>query len=842
MKVSLNWIRKYISADLLPGTELVEKIGAQLGAVEEVIDLDAKYQGIYVAKVVECQKLEGSDHLNVCKIDDGGKAENVERDGQGRVQVVCGAPNVKEGVTVAWLPPGTIVPSSPANEPFVLEAREIRGVKSNGMLASAKELAVSDNHDGLMLLDDDVTPGESFAKHYELNDHIIDIENKMFTHRPDCFGQLGVAREIAGILGQKFTSPDWYNASALISTDEQALKVEVHNELPQLSPRFTVIPMSNVTMGPSPIWLQTYLQRVGIRPISNVVDLTNYYMMLTGQPLHAYDYDKLLAQDEGADHATITVRHPHDGEKLTLLNGKEIEPRKEAILIGSATKAIGLAGVMGGADTEVDANTKNIVLECASFDMYSIRRSSMEHGLFSEASTRFNKGQSPLQNLAVLAKIVDEMKEIVGAKVAGECVDDNHLSEEVQSTQSLYPAVEVTTDFINARLGLQLSADETIKLLQNVEFSITSSGNQLRVTAPFWRTDIQIPEDVVEEVGRLYGYDHLPLELPQRSLQPASKNPMLELRRNVRQALAKAGANETLNYSFVHGDLLDKVGQNKDLAFQVGNALSPDLQYFRLDILPSLLDKVHANAKAGYDEFAIFEMGKAHTQMHKDDGEDGLPLEIEMLSLVYAANDKKVAKPGAAYYEARKFLQQLAKDLGIELVFSAVNDNPDVPPAMPYEFGRSAYVSVANSDIMLGMVGEFNAAVRKSLKLPEHTAGFEIGLEGLLAAQGSVKPYAALPRFPKVEQDICLRVTADLAYQELYDLVSQTIDDNRPEQTTSDLSPVDIYQRDDDKDHKQATFRLSIASYQKTMTDTEVSALLDKVAEAAQQKYSAERI
>jgi phenylalanyl-tRNA synthetase beta chain len=831
MKVSVNWIKKYLDFELPSTNELVEKIGAQLGAVEEVIDLGTKYKGILIVKVVECVKHEGSDHLNICKINDGGKAEGVERDETGLVQVVCGAPNVTEGIFVAWLPPGSTVPSSYDSEPFVLETRQLRGVKSNGMLASPKELAIGDSHEGLLILDGDLKPGDDFAMTYALDDTIIDIENKMFTHRPDCFGQLGVAREIAGILGQPFKSPDWYLAPSM-STGDKTLTVEVKNELPNLAPRFMAVPLSNITVGPSPVWLQTYLQRVGIRPINNVVDLTNYYMMLAGQPMHAYDYDKLVAQDS-SDHATLVVRHPQKGEKLTLLNGKEIEPRQEAIMIASTTKLVGLAGVMGGADTEVDGNTKNIVLECASFDMYSIRRSSMVHGLFSEATTRFNKGQSPLQNMAVLAKIVKDMIAIVGAKVAGDVVDDNHASS------ALHPPVKTSTDFINARLGLELTTQAVTSLLTNVEFHVSGV---LEVAAPFWRTDIEIPEDVVEEVGRLYGFDNLVLELPQRSLQPSAKNDMLDLRSCIRAHLAKAGANEVLSYSFVPGSLFQKVGQDKDMAFQLSNALSPDLQYYRMDVLPSLLDKVHANIKAGYDEFAIFEMGKSHILLHKDDGEDGLPLEIEMLSLVYAANDKKTQKPGAAYYEARQFLQQLANDLGIQLEFSAAKEVPDVPVTKPYELSRAAYVTVANSDIFLGMVGEFNASTRKNLKLPEHSAGFEIGLLGLLSAQNSIQTYVALPRFPKVEQDICLRVAADLPYGELYGFIQAELLKVLPPETLPLLTPVDIYQRPDDVEHKQITFRLCVASYQKTMTDAEVSGILDAIASAAQQKYVAERI
>jgi phenylalanyl-tRNA synthetase beta chain len=362
MKISLNTIRflneKFHSAgDPAPEgvNALVEKIGSQLGEVEETIEIGKKYDGVIIVKVVSCEKHPDADRLHVCMVDDGGVANDAPRDEDGLVQVVCGAPNVKAGVTVAWLPPGATVPSTYDNDPFVLEARELRGVVSNGMLASPKELAIGDSHEGLLLIDEDVAPGTPFAEYFNLKDDVvIDIENKMFTHRPDCFGWIGVAREIAGIQGQKFTSPEWYRSDASIEPPQlSTLPLEVRNEIPELVPRFTAVALSDVSIGPSPVWLQVALSKYGLRPISNIVDLTNYYMLLTGQPLHAYDYDKVRALD-GGDKATLVVRKPHDAEKLTLLNGKEIEPRKDAIMIATESQAIGLGGVMGGGNTEVD--------------------------------------------------------------------------------------------------------------------------------------------------------------------------------------------------------------------------------------------------------------------------------------------------------------------------------------------------------------------------------------------------------------------------------------------------------------------------------------------------------
>jgi phenylalanyl-tRNA synthetase beta chain len=845
MKVSVNWVKEYLDFELPAIDELVERIGEQLGAVEEVINLGDKYHGIVIAKVMECQPMADSDHLNVCKIDDGGVVKDVERDANGLVQVVCGAPNVKAGVMVAWLPPGSTVPASfDDKEPFVLSARPLRGTVSNGMLASAKELAIGDNHEGLMLLNaHDAEPGADFATAYQLaGEYIIDIENKMFTHRPDCFGQLGVAREIAGILGHEFHSPTWYQTgqSDVLDITGDELPLEIHNELPQLVPRFMAVAIANVSTGlPSLPWMATYLSRVGIRPINMIVDLTNYMMMLTGQPMHAYDYDKVKALSDGSV-AKIIIRNPHADEKIALLSGKEIQPRPEAIMIASDKAAIGLGGVMGGANSEIDDSTQNIILECATFDMYSIRRTSMEHGLFSDAVTRFNKGQSPLQNDRILDGTVRRVLQYTdqAAHIESAFIDNNNLESSVVDRQALFPVVTVSAAFVNERLGLNLSGAEMKTLLDNVEFTVSLENDSLVVQAPFWRTDIELREDIVEEVGRLYGFDKLPLELPRRDVTPTDKNSGFELKAKIRESLKNAGANEILTYSFVHGKLLENVTQNKEQAFKVSNALSPDLQYYRLHALPSLLDKVHGNIKAGYDEFALFELNKGHNLLHKDD-DNGVPTEIEFLDFVYASKNKRAGSP---FYMARRYLDALGKDFGLTFIYSAIPEDPKKPVADPYDYKRSAFVSTSNGDF-LGMVGELKASVLKALKLPAQTAVFTIGPDQLSdAIAKAANPYKALPKFPKVQQDICLKVAYDLGYQELHDFVADEVERSKPENSLVSLAPVDIYQRDDDQTHKQITFRLTVASYEKTLTDQEVSKLLDAVAEAAASKYSAERI
>lgn len=834
MKISVNWVKQYTDVKL-PADELAKKIGAQLGEVEEVIDLGAKYKGAVIAKVVSCVKHPNADKLHVCKIDDKKATKNVDRDKDGYVQVVCGAPNVREGLLVTWLPPGAVVPSTYDSDKFTLEARALRGEVSNGMLASAAELGISDDHSGILEVDPkQAKPGDSFAKAFELDDYIIDVENKMFTHRPDCFGILGVAREIAGIQNLPFTSPKWYLGTKTTgehASDKKLLTIK--NDIPKLVPRFMAQVVQDVTVKPSDGWMQSLLTRVGIKPINNIVDITNYMMYLTGQPMHAYDYDKVAALD-GTKTATITVRYPKKGEKIKLLNGKEIEPRNEAIMIASGSKLIGVGGIMGGSDTEVDQNTKNIILECASFDMYSIRRTSMAHGLFTDAVTRFNKGQSPLQNDRVMAYAVGEIVHQSGGMPARSIYDLQHNLPKPNT-------VGVTSEFINERLGTKLTSAQITKLLTNVEFKVT--GN-LKVTAPFWRTDIAIPEDIVEEVGRLYGYDHLPLVLPNRDLTPATKNDDYELKARLRNILSKAGANEVLTYSFVHSNLLQKAGQDPAKAFQLSNAISPDLQYYRLSLAPSLLDKVHPNIKAGYDEFALFEMNKVHNKLHAKDDDGGLPKEFPMISLVYAANSKATGKQtGAPYFQVRRYLDYIAEQLGISLTYVPMPKELDYPVMKPYNHKRSAVAMVTGTKLMLGIVGEFKASVLKNFKLPAHTAAFELGLPELAQALQAVQAYQPLSKYPKTQQDISFKVRDTISYYRLYEAVERVLDQAQSHSGYDFIiEPLDIYQSADSASFKHISFRIILNHFEKTLTTEEVNKLLDDVAAHAKQAVKAKRI
>ncbi len=839
MKVSLRFAQWNSNVELAPAgiDQLIKKIGAQLGAVDEVTDFGARYDGVVVARVVSCKKHPNADKLHVCTLDDGGVVKNVSRDSNGFVEVVCGAPNVADGQTVAWIPPGVTVPSTYGKTPFILDAKELRGVVSNGMIASSSELGINDDHSGIVVIDKKdvgeelMLPGTPFRNLYGLDDVVIDIENKMFTHRPDCFGVLGVAREIAGIQGLEYKSPDWYREDVppKLSDDGDGLPIEVDNQLPELVPRFVVVPIKNVHVEPSPLWMQAGLARVGIRPINNIVDITNYVMYLTGQPLHAYDYDKLVARVRGGK-PKIIIRSPKNNEKLTMLNGKTVAlEAKQTIVIADDAGPIGLGGVMGGGDTEVDAATTNIILECANFDMYTIRRMSMKYGIFSDAVTRFNKGQSFRQNIAVINYAIEQIQKFAHGRQAGPILDT------MSKDRARNEKITVAGDFIRSRLGFVISDKDIAQLLKNVEFDVYHKEGPLTVTPPFWRTDIEIEEDVVEEVGRLYGFDHLPLDLPQRSILPALIDPKLATKATTRKLLSSLGANEILTYTFVHSDLLLRSGQDVDLAFKLSNALSPELQYYRLSLTPSLLQHVHPNIKAGHERFALFELGKVHSTSEIDDA--GIPREFGRLGLVYA--DSRKGQKAAAYFHAKEHLSKILEIQHVPFKESLLGGHKLLTQmTKPFDTKRSALLWDGKK--IVGIVGEFTSSVQRTFKLPIHAAGFEVFLSTL--AGGPQSSYLPLSKFPSVNADITYEIPSSINYGELAAAFGEALAQAQSSDQEVSWWPLDIFSRQKQLGKKRITFRIRITSRTHTLTDKAVSEVLDDASQRMSKMIHATKI
>ena len=834
MKVSLNIVRDLINFELPSVDELVLRVNQQLGGVEEVIDLGAKYSGARIVRIVECGKHPDADRLSVTKIDDGGAVPDVPRDDNGYVQVVCGAPNVHADMWAIWLPPGSTVPVSfDDTEPFVLGARPLRGVLSQGMLAAADELAIGTDHKGIIEITENDLPsgaelqaGARFAEIFGLDDFVLDIENKMFTHRPDCFGQLGVAREIAGIFGQQFTSPEWYKAQQQFSTAE-GLDLTVTNDAPELVSRFMAVAIKDIEVKPSPLWLQCQLVAMGGKPINNIVDATNYIMLMTAQPTHAYDYDKLRGHQLGA-------RLARPGEKVSLLNGKEYELTADDIIIADGEGVIGLAGIMGGSNTEVSNDTKNIVLECATFDMYALRKTAMRHGVFTDALARFNKGQSPLQNAAVLKRLMS----VVSGVQASEVFDLKQFSDEFDDyfDGKYTPAnIDIDSKFINERLGLKLSENDICGLLNNVEIRSHGPEEELDyicIQSPFWRTDLELSEDIVEEVGRLYGFDKLPRELPHRSIKPVPKNPRRELKNAIRQSLSRAGANEILTYSFVHERILKNAEQDITQAYKLSNALSPDLQYYRLTVLPSLLDKVYTNIKSGHNEFALFEIGKGHLKS-KGLNKEGLPIENNYIDLVYTS---KKDKPGAPFYVAKKIIDNLGKDLGVKFEFEKIVNQIDKQILAPFDIDRSSLIRIDNGDIV-GLVGELKQSVIKNFKLPQYISAASIDIDILQKniSKNIGDSYHPLSKFPSTRRDISIEIDLAVSYKDVLNVVKNSLQKQDDEFISIRL--VDIY-RAKDSSFKTITLNISMTNYNRTLTATDASRIIENINKAISVKLN----
>ena len=712
MRISLNWLKKYVNIKV-SDEELVRLIGARLVEVEGVINETHKYDNIYVVRVVKAERIPDT-HLTLCMID-AGKVEipKVETT-DGLIQVLCGAPNVREGMLAAWIAPGAIVPAS-VNEvvPFVIGKRKmLNKYISNGMLAGADELDFSDKHDSIVEIDPEMAkPGDLLADVFELKDLILDIENKSLTHRPDCFGLIGFAREVAGILGEKFE----YN----FAKEAAEIPRKVHTEIcsvnivdPDICPRYSAIIMEKhgELKAKYLTWMDTILSKSGMKPISPIVDVTNYLMLLTGQPLHAFDYDKFVKVGK-SEKPKIIVRLAKQGEKLVLLDEKPVELNESDIVITSNNVPVALAGAMGGESTMIDESTRNIIIESATFSLYNLRKTQMAHGIFSEAITRFTKGQPAVQTMTVAGECAKMLSG--GFKVTG--VADNYPKPQKQDV------VNVTVEEINGLLGTTYSKDLIVKTLKNVNFEVMVKSNNLKVVAPKWRTDIHIKEDIVEEVGRLLGYDNILPVLPLHGT--ASKNEMLELKRKIRNMLSKYGANEVLTYSCVSERLLKKAKQDTKNSYKIVNSISPDLQYVRQSIVPSLLDKAYVNEKLPVDQFAIFEMNQVY---RKDLGFNDEKVPIEKNSLGFVVAERK--GEGTAYYKAKKYVAKLLTEFGIKAEYSLIRSKAS--EVLPFEPKRTAEILIDGE--YLGVVGEFKNSVRSDFKLAPYVAGFEIDLDLIL--------------------------------------------------------------------------------------------------------------
>lgn len=774
MRISLNWLKKYVNINVT-NDELIRLIGARLMEVEGVIDETHKYDKIYVVRVASAEKIPDT-HLTLCKIDAGEAPrdlKNVECDENGFVQVMCGAPNVRVGMYAAWIAPGAVVPASVHEDaPFVIGKRKMLGkYDSYGMLAGADELDFGDDHIGIAEIDpDEAESGQAIAEVFELDDLILEIENKSLTHRPDCFGIIGFAREVAGILGEKFDTPMVQDNFKI----DNEIKIEIADA--QICPRYVamVFEKHGELKKKYLTWQDTILAKSGMRPVDRVVDATNYLMLLTGQPLHAFDYDKFVAVGGGGN-PKIIVRLARDGERLTLLDGKEVELCQDDIVITSNDVPVALAGAMGGAATAIDENTRNIILESATFSLYDLRKTQMAHGIFSEAITRFTKGQPPYQCMMVAGEFAGMV--IDGFKI--KTISDKYLLREKEII------VKVTVGDINELMGTNYDEKMIVRTLENVGFTVKNRHGNMEVRVPAWRTDIHIKEDIIEEVGRLNGYDNIVPTLPHH--KTAGRNALWELKTTVRNTLKSYGANELLTYSFVSEKLLKKAGLETTNSYKIVNSISPELQYVRQSIVPSLLEKAYMNQKLPVDKFAIFEINKVY---QKEWGMDAENVPVEKMRLGFVIAERKGT--GDAYYAAKNYAVKLLEELNILVKFLPLKSKEAL--ALPFEPKRAAEIWV--DDTCIGVVGEFKNSVKRNFKLADYLAGFEIDMMEMLRLSG--KKVVSGNFTIRDKQDITITTTKD--YADVYDELLAKYPD-------ADILPVGIY-RPKGVREKNVTFHL----------------------------------
>lgn len=819
MLISLNAIKRYVNIpDSISNSDLMRLIGSRLVEVEGTESLAEKYQNIYIAKVVKCTDIEGT-HLHLCEIDAGIRNAEFSTLESSLIQVVCGAPNVRAGILVAWLAPGAIVPSTFGTENFQLSVRKLRGYESYGMIAGPDELGFGNEHKYIAEIAPDLAnPGDAFSSVFGLDDLIIDIENKSLTHRPDTFGIIGFAREVAGILGQKFDEPkiyqgDFRSQTEVFTRKNNELSIEITD--PKLCPRYScvVLEESDLIKEPTPEVPDNrpltkdgiFLYKAGMRPVSQIVDATNLTMLETGQPLHAFDYDKFIAVG-GSDQPKILVRRAKEGEKLTLLDDTVVDLNENDIVITSNDIPVALAGAMGGKNTEIDENTKRILLESATFSLYNLRKTQMAHGIFSEAITRFTKGQPAFGTVPALELCLEKL----GVKNLDQVAfaDQNSVENQPNSDKSL---IVISLSDLNQTLGANFTVTEVKQTLENVGFIVDTNAEQLVVQAPLWRTDIHIKEDIYEEMGRLTGFDNIPKTLPTRSFKGSPKNPLFALKSEIRNILSDViGGSELLTYSFVSKALQQKVGENIEDSYEIVNSISPELQCFRQSIIPSLLEKTYENQKAGFKDFVLYEMNQVAKKSFGMQPDQTPSLESHLA--ICLEGD---------YYQIKQICETLGRRLGFDFKFT------DFKSAQYPYFESLHSVDIKVGQTVIGALGEIKHTVLKGMKL-KNIAALEINLVPLLSLTPILRGAQKISRFPSVTRDLTVKTPDQVSFAILNQTIEKAL---KRDNFVYEIEPVSIYRQTENSETRNCSFHLSFASTVKTMSADEISDIMKQIAQ-----------
>jgi len=784
MKLPLSWLKQYIDVDL-PAQELAHRLtmaGIEVGEV----DVIGGWTEVFVGRVTDVRPHPNADRLRLCVVTTG--AEEME--------VVCGAPNVAANQNICFAKVGANIYNTHTEQRETLEAAKIRGVESQGMICSAIELGLGDDHSGIIVLPYDAPVGVPLDDY--LGDIVLDLE--LTPNRLDCLSILGVAHEVAALTGKKVREPETtYEESGAPIADQ--VKISVAD--PDLCRRYTASLLQGVKIGPSPQWLQDRLTSAGLRPINNVVDVTNFVMLEYNQPLHSFDYDLIK------DH-TVIVRRARPGELLTTLDGEERKLGVENLVIADANDAIGLGGVMGGANSEISNGTVNVLLESATFDGTNNRETAQSLGLRTEATLRFEKGLRPELATIALRRATGLIHEVAGGTVATGIIDI------VSDAGVDALVVPLTNAKIKRMLGMDVEPKQVLEVLDGLGFTWEPTGEgDLKVTVPYWRNDVNIEEDLVEEVVRTIGYDSVPTTMLSSPIPFQQPVPIMDLRDQIKDILASAGVQEVINYPLVTLQQLEQVEHldREALPMRVTNPMSTDREYLRTTLRASLLATLASNQGNGAGPFRIFEAGRVFWPREGD-----LPEERETVAGVLAGLRHETSwledDSLLDFYDAKGVVELILGRLGVSATYEPVND-----PA--FHPGRCAVIKAA--DAVLGMVGEIHPVVMERLGLESpQVAAFELFLSPILATvPESQRQFEPLPRYPSATRDLALVMPSDVDAGQVTRLIMRHRGVDRAEL-------FDIYAGENiSEGTKSLAFHVYFQARDRTLTNEEVSRSLD---------------
>jgi phenylalanyl-tRNA synthetase beta chain len=805
MKVSYNWLAQYVDLSGITPEELAEKLTRSGVEVEAVEYMNQGVTDVVVGYVVEKEKHPDADKLNVCQVDVGSGE---------MLQIVCGAKNVAAGQKVPVAVVGAKLPGD-----FKIKKAKLRGVASNGMICSAKELGMNDKlmpkeiQEGILVLPEDLEVGQPIQPILGLDDVVLELG--LTPNRSDCLSMIGTAYEVAAILGREVKLPD---TDVPESAQTIEGKVEVDIEAPEHCQRYTARLISGVKLGPSPLWMQNRLMAAGVRPINNVVDITNYVMLETGQPLHAFDYTKV-------ENGRIVVRLAKAGETIVTLDDTERTLDEEMLLITDGTKPIGIAGVMGGANSEVTEETVTILLESAHFAGSSIRKTSRKLGLRSEASLRFEKEVDPQAVERALNRAAALMAELAGGEVAQGIAEKTIAIPEAKE-------VVVRLSRLNGLLGTALSLEEVIAIFDRLAFPYVVDGERITVSVPTRRQDITREVDLIEEVARLHGYDHIPTTLPYGDNTQGMLTREQMLRRTVRQVLNGAGLDEVITYSFTHpgimNDFASVYGETKTV--KLAMPMSEERSVLRTNLLPHLLEAAAYNSNRKERDLALFELGKVF--LTEEETLSQLPEEHMVLAGLLTGNwvgphwQQKAER--VDFYLVKGILDVLLNRLGITgIEYRPVKDLAGMHP------GRTAQVVLQGK--VAGYIGQIHPAMQQKYDV-EETYVFQLDTGVLFELATMHQGMIPLPKYPAISRDIAVVVDRNVSAGTL----QKTIEKSAGELLES-VRIFDVYV--DDKlgeNKKSVALSCTYRDPEKTLTDEEVQAVHEKVVESLAAQCGAE--